>query len=157
MSTPGPSSTRPHQPPQYSVAKSRVLACIVCQQRKVKCDRKFPCANCVKHKVQCVPTTQPRPRRRRFPERQLLDRLRSYEELLRQNKIKFEPLHSNLSSAAKGVAREESEDSEDEQPESEGGNGSIPSKPRSEYEAKYGLSGPLHQRLLWCDSILLKY
>lgn len=155
MSTPGPSSPLPRQPPQYSVAKSRrVLACILCQQRKVKCDRKFPCANCVKHKVQCVPSTQPRPRRRRFPERQLLDRLRSYEELLRQNKIKFEPLHSNLSSAGKSTTRVESEDSEDEQLECEGGNGSIPSKPRSEYEAKYGLFVPLHQALLWCCSIL---
>lgn len=35
----------------------------------------------------------PRPRKRRFPERHLLDRLRHYEELLRRNRIEFEPLH----------------------------------------------------------------
>ncbi|OJJ72302.1 hypothetical protein ASPBRDRAFT_54171 [Aspergillus brasiliensis CBS 101740] len=72
----------------------RVLACVLCQQRKVKCDRKFPCASCVRAGVQCVPTLGPRPRRRRFPERELLDRLRRYEDLLRQHNIAFEPLHT---------------------------------------------------------------
>lgn len=36
----------------------------------------------------------PRQRRRRFPERELLERLRHYEDLLRQHKIDFEPLHT---------------------------------------------------------------
>lgn len=35
------------------------------------------------------------PRRRRFPERELLLRLRKYEHLLRENQIKFEPLHKD--------------------------------------------------------------
>lgn len=35
----------------------------------------------------------PRQRRRRFPERELLDRVRHYETLLRKNKVEFEPLH----------------------------------------------------------------
>ncbi|KAF2799291.1 hypothetical protein K505DRAFT_294967 [Melanomma pulvis-pyrius CBS 109.77] len=74
---------------------SRVLACVLCQQRKVKCDRKFPCANCVKNCVECVPAARAaRQRRRRFPERELLDRLRHYEDLLVQNNIEFEPLHA---------------------------------------------------------------
>ncbi|TGO82697.1 hypothetical protein BPOR_0775g00030 [Botrytis porri] len=72
----------------------RVLACLRCQQRKIKCDRRYPCSACIKSRVQCIPATQlPRRRRRRFPERELLDRLRKYEDLLRQNNIKFEPLH----------------------------------------------------------------
>lgn len=71
----------------------RVLACVLCQQRKVKCDRKSPCANCIKSKAQCVPATKSSRRRRRFPERELLERLYKYEDLLRQNNIKFEPLH----------------------------------------------------------------
>lgn len=77
-----------------SAAKAqRVLACVLCQQRKVKCDRKFPCSNCTKHNVKCVPATKTRPRRRRFPERELLDRLRKYEDLMRQHNVRFEPLH----------------------------------------------------------------
>jgi hypothetical protein len=76
----------------------RVLACVLCQQRKVKCDRKFPCANCIRFRVQCVPATlAPRQRKRRFPERELLMRIRKYEVLLRQNNVRFEPLHSNES------------------------------------------------------------
>ena len=39
-------------------------------------------------------TLNPRQRRRRFPERELLDRLRRYEGLLRKNNIDFEPLHT---------------------------------------------------------------
>jgi hypothetical protein len=88
------------------------LACTSCQQRKVKCDRKFPCAVCVKAGVQCVPATlAPRQRRRRFTERALFDRLRKYEDLLRQNNIPFEPLHS-----ARGEDSP-SDDSHDEQVE----------------------------------------
>ena len=82
--------SRPPQPPK----PQRVLACILCQQRKVKCDRKHPCADCVKARAQCIPATQvTRQRKRRFPERELLDRLRKYEDLLRQNNVRFEPLH----------------------------------------------------------------
>ncbi|GKU11278.1 unnamed protein product, partial [Fusarium langsethiae] len=61
----------------------RVLACILCQQRKVKCDRTFPCSTCVKH------------------ERELLNRLRRYETLMKQNNVKFDPLHDDNSSTAK--------------------------------------------------------
>ncbi|KAF1847689.1 uncharacterized protein K460DRAFT_384014 [Cucurbitaria berberidis CBS 394.84] len=68
----------------------------MCQQRKVKCDRKFPCANCIKSGTQCVsPALASRQRRRRFPERELLDRLRYYEDLLRKHNISFEPLHAS--------------------------------------------------------------
>ncbi|KUJ19413.1 uncharacterized protein LY89DRAFT_716926 [Mollisia scopiformis] len=84
---------------QSQPAKSqRILACVRCQQRKVKCNRQFPCESCNTSRVKCVPSTlAPRgPRRRRFPERELLDRLRKYEDLLRENNVKFEPLHKGL-------------------------------------------------------------
>lgn len=73
----------------------RILACLLCQQRKVKCDRTFPCSNCVKQRAECIPATAPRKRRRRFPERELLDRVRTYEDLLRRNNIQFEPMHKD--------------------------------------------------------------
>lgn len=88
-----PSSSVPE--PSASLKPQRVLACILCQQRKVKCDRKVPCGNCVKASVQCVPASMlpHRPRKRRFAERELLDRVRYYEGLLRENKVQFTPLH----------------------------------------------------------------
>ncbi|KAK0121231.1 hypothetical protein ONS96_011408 [Cadophora gregata f. sp. sojae] len=95
MSATDPSPEPPSRPPQPPKPQ-RVLACILCQQRKVKCDRKHPCANCVKARTQCIPATQvTRVRKRRFPERELLDRLRKYEDLLRQNNVRFEPLHKD--------------------------------------------------------------
>lgn len=84
-----------HSPSAATGAKGkRVLACILCQQRKIKCDRKFPCSACIKAKVHCTSASLiPRQRRRRFPERELLDRLRHYESLLTENGIPFEPMH----------------------------------------------------------------
>lgn len=104
MSTPaGPSPTdMQHHAPSNS-KPHRVLACVLCQQRKIRCDRTFPCANCKKQNARCVPATQTRPRRKRFPERELLDRLRRYEALLRENRVKFEPLHGQEFQDGEGI------------------------------------------------------
>lgn len=113
MTTPAPEPGHPRPRPQ------RILACILCQQRKVKCGRRFPCANCVRYQVRCVPATQTRPRRRRFPERELLDRLRMYEDLLHQNRVKFKPLHKDPASGGRGC-HQDSCNSDPEQQEAAG-------------------------------------
>ncbi|EEA24021.1 C6 transcription factor, putative [Talaromyces marneffei ATCC 18224] len=118
----------------------RVLACVLCQQRKVKCDRKFPCANCIRSQAQCVPATLARRRkRRRIPERELLDRLHDYEELLRQNNISFDPIHND--SIAERTNPEAGSDHELEKQEPETGRGdSVPSTTldsEKSYGAKY--------------------
>jgi hypothetical protein len=106
----------------FSTTKpQRVLACVRCQQRKVKCDRKCPCSNCIRSQTQCE---QPAPvlhrRKKRFPERELLDRIRSYEYLLSQNRIKFEPLHkdSTMQKNPQSPSREESHGPDDKHPRS---------------------------------------
>jgi hypothetical protein len=72
----------------------RVLSCVLCSRRKVKCDRTFPCSNCKKSGVQCMQATvAPRQRRRKFAERDLLQQLQRYETLLNENNIVFKPLH----------------------------------------------------------------
>jgi Fungal Zn(2)-Cys(6) binuclear cluster domain len=85
-------ATNPAVPPPFPTSdrpeesqNRRKHPCILCQQRKVKCDRIDPCANCVKARVECVsPTTlPPRRRKKRFPEAELLARLRKYEDHLR--------------------------------------------------------------------------
>jgi hypothetical protein len=84
-------------------------------------------------------TLAPRRRRRRFPERELLERLHKYEDLLRRNNIKFDPLH-------KEPAEKESPSpyaSENEQLESVGAYGLSSStiiQSERVYEAKYVLS-----------------
>jgi ribosomal protein L13E len=105
--------TPDHSPPDIqspATKPQRVLACVLCQQRKVRCDRKFPCANCTKAEVQCQSAALlARQRRRRFPEKELLERVREYEELLRRNHIRFEPLHSSPTARSDGANREERE------------------------------------------------
>lgn len=127
----------------------RVLACVLCQQRKVKCDRKVPCANCIKCQSQCVPATLTRrERRRRFPERALLERLRKYEDLLRQNKITFEPLHKDPAGEKEPLNAESSYDSDVEhseivQPDLSTLSNTV--KSERVYEAKYALQKELLQ------------
>ena len=121
-----------------------MLACVLCQQRKVKCDRKFPCANCIKSSTQCVPATlATRRRRRKFPERELLERLRNYENLLRQNNIKFEPLSKDPTGEKGPLNTEGGYDSGDEHLETAERDRLSPStttKSDRAYEAKYVLS-----------------
>lgn len=92
---------RAMSPEPDSLKHGRVLACALCKQRRVKCSRTFPCTNCVRAGAQCVQPDS-RKRRPRFPERQLLDRLRQYEDLLRQNNVEFTPLHSSTAASTAG-------------------------------------------------------
>ncbi|ORY71978.1 fungal-specific transcription factor domain-containing protein [Pseudomassariella vexata] len=62
----------------------RVLACVLCQHRKIKCDRHTPCANCVKANVTCTPSTPAPARKRRRPNQDLQQRLSRCEELLQE-------------------------------------------------------------------------
>lgn len=125
----------------------RVLACVLCQQRKVKCDRRFPCAHCVKSRVQCIPSTlAPRRRKQRFPERELLERLRKYEDLLRQNDIKFEPLHKDSTGDKETPKAGIVDNSDDEQHESVRVESLSPSatiKSEKLYEAKFAFDNKL--------------
>lgn len=60
------------------------LSCIECQKRKVKCDKRIPCTSCTQRGVDCHPAAVDpnKPRKKRFAERVLLDRIRKYEALL---------------------------------------------------------------------------
>ncbi|KAK3358936.1 fungal-specific transcription factor domain-containing protein [Lasiosphaeria hispida] len=62
----------------------RILACVLCQHRKIKCDRTFPCANCTKANVKCTPSTPAPARKRRRPNQDLQERLARCEELLKE-------------------------------------------------------------------------
>lgn len=108
MSTDMPTPETPREPSRATKSR-RILACVLCQQRKVKCDRQFPCNNCVRAGAQCI-TAGTRQRRRRFPERELLERLRRYEGLLRRNNIQFEPLHPDPSATASEITGDDGAD-----------------------------------------------
>ncbi|KAK2616422.1 hypothetical protein QQS21_000664 [Conoideocrella luteorostrata] len=82
------------------VKLTRGTSCVLCQQRKVRCDKNKPCANCVKAGVECkvIPPPPPRRRKKRFQERDLIDRLKKYETLLAENGVKFDAISHDLKS-----------------------------------------------------------
>ena len=79
-----PPSTSP-EPPNFPIGSQKKHPCLLCQQRKVKCDRNEPCFHCRKAGVDCVspPQHPQRRRKRRFPEAELLARIRRYEHHLK--------------------------------------------------------------------------
>jgi hypothetical protein len=78
-----------------------------------------------------VPATQPRQRKRRFPERELLERLKKYETIMRQNNVKFDAMHNETNNTEKSSPTDYYSDHEQGDDES--------SRARSEEtnEAKY--------------------
>ena len=66
------------------VQNLRTHSCVLCQQRKVKCDRNNPCAGCVKASVECVASIPAPPgRRKRRADTDVQSNSRRYEGLLR--------------------------------------------------------------------------
>ncbi|KAI4709749.1 hypothetical protein J4E89_005766 [Alternaria sp. Ai002NY15] len=56
-------------------------SCVTCRRRKVKCDKKDPCSNCLRAKIDCIfpgPGRAPR-KSRKPPDAELLERLRRLE------------------------------------------------------------------------------
>ena len=60
-------------------------SCITCRRRKVKCDKKQPCANCVKAHIDCIfPSPGRAPRKPRKPQdSELIERLKRLEGVVR--------------------------------------------------------------------------
>ena len=59
-------------------------SCVTCRRRKVKCDKKQPCANCVRAHIECIfPSPGRAPRKPRKPQdSELIDRLKRLEGIL---------------------------------------------------------------------------
>ncbi|EEA25625.1 conserved hypothetical protein [Talaromyces marneffei ATCC 18224] len=69
-------------------ATAKQPSCILCRKRKVKCDRKYPCSNCIRANAECIfRESIPARHHKRRAEHALLSRLRHYESLLRQHGI----------------------------------------------------------------------
>ncbi|KAL1886940.1 hypothetical protein Cpir12675_006829 [Ceratocystis pirilliformis] len=67
----------------HGIKAPRILACVLCQHRKIKCDRNTPCSNCIKANATCTPSTPAPARKRRRPNQDLQERLARCEELLK--------------------------------------------------------------------------
>lgn len=115
---PGPESateTQQQQSIDPSIVKlTRGTSCVLCQQRKVRCDKNKPCANCVKAGVECkvVAPQPPRRRKKRMQEKDLVDRLRKYEALLAENGVKFDAIGHELKTDVRDGNNEDVEELE---------------------------------------------
>ncbi|KAI0395124.1 hypothetical protein F5Y17DRAFT_225553 [Xylariaceae sp. FL0594] len=102
----------PPDPDPPVVKVTRGHSCVLCQTRKVRCDKKKPCSNCAKAHVECrvVPPQPPKRGKKHIPERvserDLIERLRKYEALLFQHGIDFEPLGPDIKIADPGTVEE---------------------------------------------------
>ena len=79
-------------------ASSKLHSCAICHQRKVRCDKKDPCSYCVARGLSCVPMVLsiPRSRKKRFPEAELLARLRRYEAALKSHGANIEQINASI-------------------------------------------------------------
>lgn len=78
--------------PSASDAGLKIWSCVICRRRKVRCDRRDPCSNCVKNNIEChFPVTGRIPRRNQNPgaykspaqkQSELLSRLRRLESVV---------------------------------------------------------------------------
>jgi hypothetical protein len=81
-----PSAAEATQRPAVEVSEPlQPHNCVLCQQRKVKCDRLIPCTPCKRSRVECVASTPapPRRRKRKLREDEMRVKLTKYEELLK--------------------------------------------------------------------------
>jgi hypothetical protein len=107
--------TTTSQPGHESHIEARQIArgqsCMLCHRRKTKCDKKKPCSTCTKLGAECVvaPMMPPKRRRKKTSERELVDRLRRCEALLKKNGIAVQPVAglSDLEAVLEGVEEEQ--------------------------------------------------
>lgn len=80
------SNVEHHIPTSSSGPQLNKRSCSRCSQRKVRCDKVYPCSACVKAEVQCIFPGPKRARRtlNRPPVSELLTRLKLLEEEVRQ-------------------------------------------------------------------------
>ena len=71
---------------------AKLISCVQCQQRKVKCNKESPCSHCTKSRLECIyrPPAPPRRGKRKHSEAGLLARLRRCEELLHGSGIQLD-------------------------------------------------------------------
>ncbi|KAJ3543088.1 hypothetical protein NM208_g3751 [Fusarium decemcellulare] len=77
--------------PQAAQKFPKALACAQCRRRKIKCDHKTPCSNCLKIDVACVPYKSPSTRKRRLSKKSLEERLARCEALVIERKNQPSP------------------------------------------------------------------
>jgi Fungal Zn(2)-Cys(6) binuclear cluster domain len=98
-------------------ADLKSFSCLTCRQRKVKCDRRNPCSNCMRAARQCsfIPPVRGKPKRRKAPKEGLHAKLRRYEEMLKSYGAKIEPSDNDITSEVETMSEADVEMAEDDE------------------------------------------
>ena len=121
-----PSPPQPQLSPtsgQPSNSHLNPRSCTTCRKRKVRCDKRHPCANCTKASIECIfpgPGRAPR-RSRKPPDSELLARLRRLEGVVQSLGKGAEEAaeEHNDADAADGASPISVEDGEENEPKKE--------------------------------------
>jgi hypothetical protein len=100
------------------------FSCLTCRQRKVRCDRRNPCSNCVRAARQCsfVAPVRGKRKKTKAPKEGLHAKLRRYEELLQSYGANIDPSEHDGSDAD---TASEAGTAEDGRPQYKSGTGSY--------------------------------
>ncbi|KAI1074379.1 putative C6 transcription factor [Whalleya microplaca] len=90
-------------------------SCLICRQRKVRCDRRTPCSNCVKAEKQCsfIPPVRGKRKRTKPPKESLHAKLKRYEKLLKSYGARVEPSEDVNDSSSEAASQPDVEMDED--------------------------------------------
>ena len=84
--TAGKTTSSPRQATRNgSTSSLNPRSCVTCRRRKVRCDKRYPCSNCIKQGIECIfpgPGRAPR-KPRKNPDSELLLRLRRLEGVVK--------------------------------------------------------------------------
>ncbi|KAK9452808.1 hypothetical protein V1511DRAFT_463815 [Dipodascopsis uninucleata] len=102
-----------------STTRLQSHSCVLCQRRKVRCDKNSPCSRCEKAGIECVynPVLHRGRPKRKSPQSVLVSRLRYYEERLRNLGETIEPLHFHITTSQTEKTAENDGQYESDQPE----------------------------------------
>ena len=139
---------------------SKLRSCVVCRNRKVRCDKQSPCSNCSRANVACVfPSIDRPPRWARRLERltnnaavsnplspqgadpgvgRVMDRVRNLEDLVKQLRGQLEQAHAAASSAGGGSSEANSPGSSAQNPDAEHQRDTSPATNTSSVQKQFG-------------------
>lgn len=85
-------STASPQPGPSADGSQKPFSCLVCRQRKVKCNRSWPCQNCTRAQIDCEYVSPVRGKRARTaaPREGLHAKMRRYENLLKTRGVSLD-------------------------------------------------------------------
>ncbi|KAF2711841.1 hypothetical protein K504DRAFT_465575 [Pleomassaria siparia CBS 279.74] len=106
-----------------AATSANARSCVTCRKRKVKCDKKQPCSNCARAKIECIfpgPGRAPR-KSRKPPDGELMDRLRRLEGVVQSLNAQVEEHEQEAADRSQSQPQSQSQSQSQDQDQSRQG------------------------------------